>query len=94
MMVPVVPIEETKCVMRPPVCSQSSGPVPVKCASGLSPLPNWSRTVPSPAASIAFARSRAVSMLPRGTRTSSAPKAAIEARRSSLMFSGMMRTIR
>jgi hypothetical protein len=26
-MVPVVPMALTKCVMRPPVCSHSSGPV-------------------------------------------------------------------
>ena len=26
-MVPVVPMADTKCVMRPPVCSHSSGPV-------------------------------------------------------------------
>jgi len=27
MMVPVVPMADTKCVTRPPVCSHSSGPV-------------------------------------------------------------------
>ena len=38
----VVPILETKCVIRPCVCCQISGPVEIKCALGLSELLNWS----------------------------------------------------
>ena len=62
MMVPVVPMELTKCVIEPPVCCQISGPVPVRWAWGLSGLANWSSTRPSPRACMASARSRAPSM--------------------------------
>ena len=40
MMVPVVPMLETKWVMVPAVSIQISGPVLSKCACGLSGLPN------------------------------------------------------
>lgn len=91
MIVPVVPMELTKWVMRPPVCSQSSGPVPPWCDSGLSGLPNWSSTMPSPSACSCSARSRAASIAPGGTSMSSAPYARMDARRSSLMLLGMIR---
>ena len=40
MMVPVVPMLLTKWVIVPPVCYQSSGPVPSMWAWGLSGLAN------------------------------------------------------
>ena len=41
-MVPPVPTPATKCVMRPSVCSQISGPVDSKCEIGLLGLLYWS----------------------------------------------------
>ncbi len=41
-MVPPVPTPHTKCVMRPRVCAQISGPVVSYCARGLSGLWYWS----------------------------------------------------
>ena len=68
-MVPVVPIALTKCVTRPAVSAQISGPVVSKCARGLSALANWSSTRPLPSRCICSARSRAYSMPPeRGVR--------------------------
>jgi hypothetical protein len=42
MKVPLVPRPATKCVIRPPVCSMISGPVPSKCARQLLSLLYWS----------------------------------------------------
>lgn len=42
--VPVVPIADTKCVIRPSVWLPKPRPVPTSWARGLSGLPNWSRT--------------------------------------------------
>ena len=39
--VPPVPAPATKASHTPPVCSQISGAVVVRCASGLSSLSNW-----------------------------------------------------
>ena len=40
-MVPHVPAPATKCVIRPPVCAHSSGPVVCSCANGLLGLAYW-----------------------------------------------------
>ena len=40
--VPPVPTPHTKCVIRPPVCAQISGPVVSYCDCGLSGLWYWS----------------------------------------------------
>ena len=65
MIVPVVPIAETKCVMRPSVSRQISGPGRLRSATrGLSGFANWSRMMPLPSRCICSARSRAYSMPP------------------------------
>ena len=95
MIVPVVPMLDTKWVTFPPVSRQISGPVASKCASGLSGLENWSSITPLPSATIRSARSRADSMPPDlGVSTSSAPNARMVWRRSSDWFSGMISTMR
>jgi hypothetical protein len=42
MIVPVVPMADTKCVTRPSVAAQISGPVAASWARQLSGLANWS----------------------------------------------------
>ena len=40
--VPPVPMPATKCVMRPSVCRQISGPVVRSCTAGFAGLEYWS----------------------------------------------------
>ena len=40
--VPPVPTDATRCVTRPPVCSQISGPVVASWAAGFSAFQYWS----------------------------------------------------
>ena len=42
MNVPLVPMQATKCVIAPPVCSMISTAVPSKCAFQLAGLLYWS----------------------------------------------------
>src|SRR6266545_1638830 len=89
--VPVVPRQATKCVMRPRVWSQISGPVDSRCARQFASLLYWSRYqyVFGWDATSRFAASWAPSVPSEaGVRTSSAPYASRFRRRSRLTFVG------
>jgi hypothetical protein len=74
MIVPVVPIAETKCVTRPPVSRQISGPVVRSCMREVVGVGELVEDHVVAGRAIASARSREPSIVSSaGVRTTSAP---------------------